>query len=182
VSSVPRDTPPAVVQRPPVTPPAPPPAPVVETPRAVTPAAQPLAIHLWFVEIVGDGTISRKEVIRSIPKTDSPLTATMQALLSGPTPSERDKGYRSLIPAGTRLLGASVKDGRATLNFSDDLQFNEVGVEGNLVSLMQIVYTATVFSTVSSVQFLIDGEQIDFLGDADTQVWIGSPLSRTTFR
>ena len=44
---------------------------------------------------------------------------------------------------------------------------------------MQIVYTATEFSTVKSVQFLIDGQKKEYLGSEG--VWIGSPLSRTSF-
>ena len=44
---------------------------------------------------------------------------------------------------------------------------------------MQIVYTSTEFSTVDSVQFLIDGNKKDYLGSEGQ--WIGSPLSRASF-
>jgi spore germination protein GerM len=45
---------------------------------------------------------------------------------------------------------------------------------------MQVVYTATAFSTVDSVQILIDGEKKEYLGSEG--VWIGSPLARSSFR
>ena len=43
---------------------------------------------------------------------------------------------------------------------------------------MQIVYTATEYSTVNSVQILIDGQKKEYLSEG---VWIGSPLSRSSF-
>jgi spore germination protein GerM len=135
---------------------------------------------LFFVVIDADGSVVRKEVTREIPQTDSPLTETLQALLKGPTPAESGKGYRSLIPQGSRLLSANVKNGVATLNLSEEFQFNQYGIEGYLGQLSEIVFTATAFSTVKSVQFLIDGQRREYLGAEG--VWIGTPLSRDKFQ
>ena len=85
----------------------------------------------------------------------------------------------SLIPSGSKLIGASVKDGVATLNFNENFEFNTYGVEGSIGQLMQIVYTATEFSTVKSVQFLIEGEKKEYLGSEGQ--WIGTPLARSSF-
>jgi spore germination protein GerM len=117
--------------------------------------------HLYFIEISGEGSVLRKEVIRQIPKTNTPLTAAINALLSGPNISEVSKGYMSLIPEGTKLLSASVNNGVATINFSEEFLFNKYGVEGIYGQLMQVVYTATAFSNIDSVQFLIEGEKIE---------------------
>lgn len=137
-------------------------------------------VSLYFVEIDSDGSIVRKNVKRTMNRSDSPLTDAINAVLSGPLPAEKSKNCKSLIPAGTRLLGASVKNGIATLNFSDEFEYAQnYGVEGYIASLMQIVYTATEFSTVSSVQILIDGEKKDYLGSEGQ--WIGSPLARSSF-
>lgn len=133
--------------------------------------------NLCFVVIDSDGRVNRKVISRALPKSDSPLTDAIKALLAGPLPGEGN--CRSLIPAGTRLIGASVKNGVATLNFNESFEFNSVGVEGCIAQLMQIVYTATEFSTVKSVQFLIEGEKKEYLGTEGQ--WIGSPLSRNNF-
>ena len=85
----------------------------------------------------------------------------------------------SLIPEGTKLLGAKVQNGIAYLDFSENFEFNSYGVEGYNGQLMQIVYTATNFSTVKSVQFLIEGKKKEYLGSEGQ--WIGSPLSRSAF-
>lgn len=147
----------------------------IKTPAAV----QTREVSLYFVVINSDGTVSRKAVKRTLPKSDSPLTDAVNALLSGPLPDERSKNCMSLIPEGTRLLGASVKNGVATLNFSEEFEFNPVGVEGYIAQLTQLVFTATEFSTVKSVQFLIEGEKKDYLGSEGQ--WIGSPLARSSF-
>lgn len=133
--------------------------------------------HLCFVVISGDGSVLRKEIERSIPKTITPLTAAINALLAGPNIDELEKGYMTLIPEDTQLLGASVKDGVANINFSSAFRFNKYGVEGYYGQLAQIVYTATAFSNINSVQFLIEGEKIDYLSEG---VFIGAPLSRTS--
>lgn len=138
-----------------------------------------IATKICFVAIDSDGPVIRKEVNRQVAK-DSPLTNAINSLLSGPNAAESKTGCRSLIPSGTKLYSAVVRNGVATLNFSEEFEFNTYGVEGYLGQLMQIVYTATNFSSVQSVQFLIEGEKKEYLGSEG--VWIGSPLSRASFR
>lgn len=132
---------------------------------------------LYFVSIGADGSVNRLAVKRQLAKSDSPLTDAIKALLAGPIPGE--KNAMSLIPSGSNLIGASVKDGVATLNFNENFEFNSYGVEGSIGQLMQIVYTATEFSTVKSVQFLIEGEKKEYLGSEGQ--WIGTPLARSSF-
>lgn len=136
--------------------------------------------HLFFIQIASDGSVLRKEVVRKIDKTNTPLTSAINTLLEGPDVLEVGSGNMSLIPAGTKLLGASVKNGVATLDFSENFLYNKYGVEGFYGQLMQVVFTATAFSNVESVQILIEGSKQDYLGSEG--VYIGSPLPRTTFR
>ncbi len=146
-------------------------------PAAPKPASTTRTATLYFVSIGADGSVSRQAVKRQLAKSDSPLTDAIKALLAGPVPGE--KNAMSLIPSGSRLIGASVKDGVAILNFNESFEFNSYGVEGSIGQLMQIVYTATEFSTVKSVQFLIEGEKKEYLGSEGQ--WIGTPLSRSSF-
>lgn len=149
----------------------------VEQPK---PQQQYTELQLCFVEIDYDGSVNRKMIKRSVPKNDSPLTNSINLLIKGPdTSKSAEKNCMSLIPAGTKLLSAKVSDGIAYLNFNDAFEINTVGVEGYIGQLMQIVYTATTFSTVNSVQFLIEGKKKEYLGSEGQ--WIGSPLSRNSF-
>ena len=144
-----------------------------------TPAVPTRKSSLYFVSIDADGKVLRKQVTREITQTDSPLSDTINVLFKGTTASESGKGLRTLIPEGTKLLSATVKDGVATINLSDAFQFNQFGIEGYLGQLEQIVFTATSFPTVKSVQFLIEGQRHEYLGAEG--VWIGTPLNRDKF-
>lgn len=137
-------------------------------------------LQLCFLQIDTDGSINRKMIKRSVPKNMSPLTTAINLLLQGPdTTKPEERNCISLIPQGTKLMSARVDNGIAYLSFSEDFEFNTLGAEGYMGQLMQIVYTATTFSTVKSVQFLIEGEKKDYLGSEGQ--WIGSPLSKNSF-
>lgn len=154
--------------------------PAVVEKETVTTTVKYTDLSLCFVEVTSDGSIVRKVIKRGVPKNDSPLTTAINLLLDGPDASKSaEKTCMSLIPSGTKLLTARVKDGVAYLNFNDALEINNEGVDGYISSLMQIVYTSTSFSTVKSVQFLIDGEKKEYLGESAQ--WIGTPLSRASF-
>ncbi len=136
--------------------------------------------YLFFVFVNADGTVERKEVVREVSKSTTPLTASLRALLEGPNAQDRNAGYMSFIPEGTKLLSVSIQDGTALINLSEEFSFNQYGVDGYLAQLMQVVYTATAFNTIKNVRFFIEGEQSSYLGNDG--VWIGSPLSRTDFK
>lgn len=137
-------------------------------------------LQLCFVIIDGNGSVTRKLVKRTVTKNDSPLVTAVNELLKGPDTSlSAEKNCMSVIPEGTKLLSAKVQNGVAYLSFNEKFEINAYGVEGYINQLMQVVYTATSFPTVNSVQFLIDGQKQDYLGPEGQ--WIGSPLSRNSF-
>ncbi len=134
---------------------------------------------LYYTFVTDDGRILPEAVERQVRYVDSPLTDTIRALLKGPTPEELNKGVLNLIPPKTQLLSAYVQNGIAYLNFNEAFEFNTMGVEGFIAQLKEIVHTATEFSTVSRVQFLVDGKKIDYLGGEG--IFIGRPLGRDSF-
>ena len=143
---------------------------------------QPAAVRktvIYWVRIDADGKLIPKSVTRLLPKSDAPMSDALEALFAAPNVDELKQGVRTLIPPDTKLRSAWVKDGIAFINVSEEFQFNQYGIDGALAQLLQVVFTATEFSTVKSVQFLIEGQKKEYLGAEG--VWIGSPLSRTSF-
>jgi germination protein M len=134
---------------------------------------------LYFMQLTEDGSLIRTKVNRPIKVSDSPLFDVLQSLLAGPTETEKKRGLISVIPSGSRLLSATVKDGIAYLNFNDAFQFNSYGVEGYTAQLKQVVWTATEFSTVQGVQILIEGKSLMYLGGEGIRV--DRPLTRESF-
>lgn len=147
--------------------------------QAVQPAQQATRqSSLYFVRIGEDGQISRQEVKRSIPVSDSPLTDAIGALLAGPSEGEIRSGLVSLIPRGTKLLGIVMRGNTAFIDLSETFMYNNYGTEGFIAQLRQIVFTATSFSSVQDVQIIIEGQKKDYLGGEG--VYIGKPLSRAS--
>ena len=110
-----------------------------------------------------------------MPASDSPMTDALRALIAGPSAAERERGLMSMIPPATRIISATVRDNTAFVNFSEEFLYNTYGVEGYEEQVRQVVLTATEFPNVNNVQILIEGRQIDYLGEG---IWIGSPLNR----
>ena len=107
---------------------------------------------------------------------NTPLTDSINALLAGPTPDEIKRGIESLVPEGSRLLKTpAIKGSTVELDFNQEFRYNTRGSEGCAAQIKQIVWTATEFSNVRDVQFLIEGQKVDFLSEGVT---IRNPISR----
>jgi spore germination protein GerM len=134
---------------------------------------------LYFVRIENDGLISTSDVRRNIPISGLPLTDAISALFAGPSEAEIRTGLVSLIPRGTKLISVAIRGSTAVIDVSDSFMYNHYGREGYQAQLKQVVYTATSFSSVQDVQFLIDGKTRDYLGGDG--IFIGTTLSRNSF-
>jgi germination protein M len=107
---------------------------------------------------------------------NTPLTDSINALLAGPTPDEIMRGIKSSVPEGSRLLKPPTIIGSTVhLDFNQEFRYNTRGSEGCAAQIKQIVWTATEFPNVKDVQFLIDGQRVDFLSEGVT---IRNPIGR----
>jgi germination protein M len=148
-----------------------------------TPTREPTRTRqsrLFFISVSEDGQINMKGVIRPVEYVDAPLTATLGALLQGPTTAEVNQGLVSLISPQTRLNSVYIKGNTAYIDFNEAFRFNSLGKEGMIAELKQVVYTATEFSTVKAVQVLVEGEITIYLGPEG--VAIDKPLNRDSFQ
>ncbi len=136
-------------------------------------------VRLFYVKVDDDGTINIKSVLKTINVGKSPLTKTIERLIKGTDIQDINSGLLSLIPDATELLSVSINDGIAYLDLNEMFRFNSLGVEGYINQIKQIVYTATEYETVTSVQFSIDGAIHEYLGPEG--VYIGRPISRDDF-
>jgi hypothetical protein len=116
---------------------------------------------------------------RRVAKTSAIATASMQALLAGPTAAEQAAGLGTTIPAGTRLLKLGIADGTATVDLS-----KEFGSGGGTLSMTsraaEVVYTLTRFPTVRVVRFLMEGAPLEALGGEG--IVLAEPQRRADWR
>jgi germination protein M len=146
-------------------------------PASAPPAGSPLAspgptpapegtsiVRAYFILGGEPGVEGLVPYLFEVPKTPAVATAAMTSLLTG-SPVQRD-GYApisSAIPAGTKLLGLSIKDGVATVDLSGEFATGG-GSASSMYRLAQVVYTLTQFPTVSSVLFKVDGTIVTVFG------------------
>jgi len=127
-----------------------------------TPNAAAMTLTIYFPGPDASGLVAVK---REVTVTDKEVIKAMFKELNNP-PSGLDKP----LPTGTKLLAASVKDGVATLDLSQEFQKNfSGGSAGEQMILFSIVNTLTTLPNVHSVQFLLEGKtEAAILGHEDT--------------
>jgi spore germination protein GerM len=117
-------------------------------------------------------------VLRAVARPKpGPLAARIAALLEGPRDTESASGLRSAIPPGTVLHAATITDGDADLDFSDE--FLTIVGEEHLLALAQVVFTATEVPGVQGVRFLVEGRPVP-VARADGQLTT-RPLTRDDY-
>lgn len=99
------------------------------------------------------------------------VTEALTALLEGPRDTETAFGLRSAIPAGTRLLGATLEDGEVRVDLSQE--FTTIVGEEYLLALAQIVFTAVDAGPADAVTIAIEGQLVP-IARADGQLSTGA--------
>ena len=150
----------------------PPTATATATPSA--PVTHEVPVHVYFLRDEKVASVHRQVAVDS----GAVATATVRALLSGPTGHERALGLSTTIPTGSRLLGLSISKGTADVNLN--LAYESGGGSLSMTGrLMQMVFTLTQFSTVQRVTFRIAGEPVSTFGGEG--VMLDHPVTRTDF-
>ena len=133
-----------------------------------TPAPSPRGttiVRAYFILGGPVGSAGLVPVLREIPATTAVARAAMNALLDGPNAKERgaSPAISSTVPAGTKLLGLSIKDGVATVDLSGEFESGG-GSASQIGRLGQVVFTLTQFPSVDSVALRIDGRPVTVFG------------------
>jgi hypothetical protein len=146
-------------------------------------------------EVVNEPTLV--PVLRTVPKSTATATAAMKALLAGPSAKERAPKWpiKTLIPAGSKLLGIEISGGLATVDLSAEFASlsPDDAWDGGSYSLhgrvAQVVYTLTQFAAVDRVNFQLDGKPVKALfgkpdpeSGASEAIALDQPVTRATDR
>lgn len=163
-------------------PPSPAPSPSATSTPTTTPAptgpptsaGAPVAFNVYF---------AYNEKMQPAPRTapagtKAVLRAALEALLEGPSVSERKGGLSTAVPSGTRLLGVTINANVAVVDLSGRFDFGG-GTLSMTDRLAQVVFTATQFPGVDAVTFKLDGRSITvFSGEG---IVLDGPQTRKAF-
>lgn len=133
-------------------------------------AAQNTTFYVYFPIYLQTG-IYVYPVKYTVPETNEPVRAALQALIRGIPNTEV---LYSMFPTDTEVLSVSVKDGLCTVDFSEEIRHMSVGSGGELAAIDAIVFTVCWFPDIDRVQILIGGQEAESLAG---HVDISRPLS-----
>ncbi|HUP54250.1 MAG TPA: GerMN domain-containing protein [Methylomirabilota bacterium] len=140
-------------------------------------SADTMVIRAYYV-LDGDvGVEGLVPTLREVPKTTAVARAAVETLLRGQTLADYDR-LATAIPAGTRLLGLTIKDGVATVDLSREFESGG-GSASAFRRLGQVVYTLTQFSSVRSVLFQVEGRTVTTFGSEG--IVLEGPQARDDF-
>ncbi len=126
--------------------------------ESATAAADEMVVRVYFLRGEKLGVAERPA-----PRSEAVATAAMSALCLGPNAEDQGAGLSSAVPAGTRLLGLTIKGGVAIVDLSGEFASGG-GSLAMQARVAQVVYTLTQYPTVKAVDFRIDGEPLTELG------------------
>lgn len=143
-----------------------------------TAPAETMIIRAYYVLDGDPGVEGLVPTLRVVPKTTGVARAAMNALLDSGRIRDAYQQISTAIPAGTRLLGISVKNGVATVDLSSDFESGGGSASG-MYRLGQVVYTLTQFSTVRAVLFQVEGRTVTTFGSEG--IVLDRPQTRKDF-
>jgi spore germination protein GerM len=146
--------------------------------RGPTPGPARTDVQVFFVRTEPGGhaqtlaAVHRRVIAGPV---DALAGSALRALLNGPSRAERSRGLTSEIPPGATLRAVTIARGMATVDLG--VAFAQGGGSSSILGrVWQVVYTASQFPGVSSVQLLIGGRRVDTLGGEG--LLVGTPMRR----
>ena len=117
-------------------------------------------VTLYFSDDMGEKLVPLR---RRAPLLDNSMEKTViTELIKGPD----GEGYYGTLPAGTKLLTVETKEKICFVNFSRELvdKFSGGSAEATM-AIYSVVNSLTELDDIDKVQFLIDGEKVEWFGE-----------------
>lgn len=133
--------------------------------------------------------------MHKLEKNAGVAQAALNELISGTPLTE---GAQRVLPADTKILGITIENGLATIDFSKEVLSANVGSSGEALGIASIVNTLTEFPTIQQVQFFVEGSAengMDWWGHVglyeqpfqrnlsmvyEPAIWVTSPVAGQT--
>lgn len=115
-------------------------------------------------------------VMRRIPWEEGIAKSAINLLVDEPGTRENlaQVGLLPVLPNGTEVIGMSINEGLAKVNFNENFLSYNTEVEEETI-VQSLVYTLTEFESIDKVQLLVDGKEISKLSFGTN---VKNPLER----
>lgn len=118
-----------------------------------------MQLALYFVKKSGDRFYLEREV-HDTEFTENVARRALELLIN--TKIKDNEAVRPL-PKDTKILGITIDDGIATVDFSKEVKDFNTGFQLESVSLQAITNTLTEFNTIEQVKILVEGKKVETL-------------------
>ncbi|MDP2210519.1 MAG: GerMN domain-containing protein [Candidatus Aquicultor sp.] len=135
---------------------------------STTTTEKKISVKLYFVEEKA-GTQFLVSEVRSIAEPESMPEAAVEELIKG----TKKNNSTSLIPPKTKVLSVRVENKLATVDFSKEVLFANVGAAGEELGIAQIVNTLTGLPDIERVKFLVEGDEEGLVDGREIRDWWG---------
>ncbi len=114
-------------------------------------------------------------VVISVPWTEGIARATIDSLVSSPQVESilEGTGLQAPLPSGTEVIGLTIRDGLARIDFTEDVLDVREGLERSVLN--SIIYSLTEFETVDEVEIMVEGHCLEEFPEGDS---LEQPLNR----
>ena len=140
--------------------------------------AETMLVRAYYVLDGPSGVEGLVPTLRVVPKSTGVARSAMNALLDPDAVLARYSQLSTGIPSGTKLLGITIKNGVATVDFSSEFESGG-GSASAAYRLGQVTYTLTQFPTVRAVLFQVEGRTVTTFGSEG--IVLDGPQSRKDF-
>lgn len=113
--------------------------------------------------------ISRTEI--SVNKDDEieKVKELMEGLtINGRKQDKIPNGFKGVLPIGTKVIDASLKEGILRINLSKE--FNNIKINMEEKAIEAITYTLTSIEGVDKIEILVEGEKLEYLPNSKKQL------------
>lgn len=115
---------------------------------------------IYLVDVDEKGEIIFRKVKVLIKYIDSPIYELLKTLIS-----YKSSNYKNLVPPGTEIKGAWIKNGICYVDFNKNFLNNNLGYKAVEAQIYQIVNTVMQFKNVKGVIIYIDGKQRKYFSE-----------------
>jgi Sporulation and spore germination/L,D-transpeptidase catalytic domain/Putative peptidoglycan binding domain len=119
---------------------------VTTTPAAAAPATPHVSVYFL-----------QGEQLAPVSRPGTTAADALRELIAGPTATEAQRGFRTYVPAGTRVLSVGVAGGVATVDLTEAFGAGS-DPDSLLARLSELVRTLTGIHGASKVQLLLNGK------------------------
>ncbi|MCL4417822.1 MAG: GerMN domain-containing protein [Actinobacteria bacterium] len=121
-----------------------------------------VTINVYYADQNGENLVGEARILSGSSKYVDAISEMMKEPI--------DSSLVKLIPESTKINSVTVKDGMAKVDLSKNFVDGRfIGDSTDILLIYSIVNTLTEFPDVNSVEFYIDGEKLNILGQLDLQ-------------